>query len=369
MDGRDRALCTECFYGVLRWRLRLDAIIARTAPRGVPSDPELANVLRLGLYQLLVLDRVPERAAVHSTVSLARGLRGPRVAGFVNGLLRRVAREPPEPATLAERWGHPEWMVARFREELRDEAALEARLRANMAPPPMTVRLHPSTPPAEVPGTPSAHQPEVIRTDLGTSEVRQGVRDGRWLPQDEASARVVATLAPAAGERVLELCAERGVEASQIATAIGPTGRLVAVDASAPRLAECARLLARWAPEVRVALLAADATHRLPLRDDLRFDAVLVDAPCSGLGVIRRRPETLWRRRPEDVAALAAIQRKILAEAERWLAPGGRLVYAVCTTTPEETRDVVGDRAETVVETRPERDEGDGFFIARMTPP
>src|SRR5690606_27458477 len=120
----------------------------------------------------------------------------------------------------------------------------------------------------------------------------------------------------------------------------------------------------RWAPDVPVHLAAADATRPLPLRPDLRFDRILLDAPCSGLGVIRRRPETLWRRRPEDVETLAAMQQAMLAEAERWLAPDGTLVYAVCTTTPEETVGVVGERGRDAIATTPERDGTDGFFMA-----
>lgn len=369
LDPRDRGFVTECFYGVLRWRLRLDAEIGRRARKGMPSDPELANVLRLGAYQLLLLDRVPARAAIHTSVSITRRLRGDRVARFVNGVLRAIDRERTTPADLAERWAHPAWMVERLRAELGDDEQVEARLRANMTAPPTSLRLHPTARIEELPGArPSSLTPGVVLYEGPAEPVRQGVREGRWIAQDEASARVVHLLDCGVGQRVLELCAGRGVKSSHIATLIGESGLLVAVDSSAAKLADARRLVERWAPATPWLGLAADATRTLPLRPDLRFDRILVDAPCSGLGVIRRRPETLWRRRPEDVITLAALQRRIVDEALRWLTPGGALVYAVCTTTPEETTGVIGDRVvEATLETRPERDGADGFYAAKLS--
>ncbi|MFT7622692.1 MAG: 16S rRNA (cytosine967-C5)-methyltransferase [Myxococcota bacterium] len=351
LDPRDRGLVTELFYGVLRWRLRLDAVIGRFARKGVPKDPELANILRLGAYQLLLLDRVPDRAAVHTAVSLAKKMRGPQVSSFVNGVLRAIARDTSEPDTLAERWAHPQWMIDRFREEVGEEA-LEARLRANMTPPPQDLRLHP-TEEGPLPTEPDA--------------IRAGIRALRWIPQDPASQRVVELLDPQPGDRVLELCAGRGVKSTQLADAVGPTGSVLSVDASAPRLAEAARLLQRWAPEVPWQGICADGSEPLPLDPDLRFDKILVDAPCSGLGVIRRRPETLWRRQPNDVANLAALQKRILKGALSRLTPDGTLVYAVCTTTPEETVQVTGPQTGQTFQTTPETDQTDGFYATRLT--
>ncbi len=351
MDPRDRALVTELFYGVLRWRLRLDAVIARYARTGVPKDPELANILRMGVYQLLFLDRIPARAAVHSAVKLTRKVRGDKVSRFVNGVLRTVDRERPEPVDLAEAWSHPQWMVDLFRQEVGDDA-LASRLEANMQSPPMSLRLHPS---------------ETGPAPTDSDAIRRGIRAGKWLPQDEASQRVVRLLDPQPGDRVLELCAGRGVKSSQLAEAVQAAGRLVCLDASPGRLGEASRLLQRWAPDVPVSLLAADCARPLPIDPTQRFDRVLIDAPCSGLGVIRRRPETLWRRKPDDIAELAELQRRILTEALRWVHPGGVVVYAVCTTTPQETVDIVAPHtiADSFV-TRPERDGVDGFYCARL---
>ena len=367
LDPRDKGLVTECFYGVLRWRLRLDRVIARHARQGVPDDPELANLLRFGVFQLLFLDRVPARAAVHTSVEMARKLRGEFVAKFVNGFLRAVDRSREEPEDLAERYGHPHWMVERFRRELGDDAQLEARLRANMTAPPVTLRLHPSTSWDALAGAVPTPTPGVVAFDGDPELVRHGTKMGHWLPQDEASARVALLLDVQPGDRVLELCAGRGVKTTQLAAAAGPTGLVVGLDQAAGRLAEARRLLSRWAPTARVHLLAADASAPLPLSPDLRFDRILVDAPCSGLGVIRRRPETLWRRKPTDVTHLAKLQARILAEAERWAAPGATLVYAVCTTTPEETLGVLGARSPVGgFVTTPERDGTDGFYAAKL---
>ena len=364
MDRRDKALCTELFYGVLRWRLRLDTVLERHARKGVPSDPELANLLRMGLYQLIVTDRIPPRAAVDTTVTLARKARGQKVAGFVNGLLRGVLRDGAEPQSLAERWGHPEWLVTRLQAQLGD--GLEARLEANMTSPPITLRMKSGAKgpngalPTSVPGV-------VDASSVATAAVRKGTRKGWWLPQDPASARVVALLDPQPGEAVLELCGGRGVKTSQIAECVGTEGRIVTVDSSAAKLADGQRLVSRWAPGVPHYSLAARADLSLPLVEDQRFDRVLIDAPCSGLGTIRRRPETLWRRVESDITELAALQAAILAEAWKWLKPGGTLVYAVCTDTPEETREIVAQY--TVLDSfasAPERDGCDGFYAARL---
>lgn len=365
LDERDRGLATELTYGALRWRLRLDAMLGRLVARP-PDDPEVQNVLRLGVLQLLVLDRIPSHAAVHATVELARRVRGERIAGFVNGVLRSLERDRAallQAETVGERMAHPEWLVTRLREWVGEEA-LQSVLEANVAVPPVSLRLHPSTPRDLLPDAQDSEVPGVVFVDSEAAVVRQGVRDGRWIHQDPSSAAAVRHLAVPKGARVLELCAGRGVKTSQLAE---QAGLLVAMDLSANKLAAAQRLVQRWARAEPV-FVAADATRPLPLAPELRFDRILLDAPCTGLGVIRRRPETLWRRQPEDIAVLAGMQHAMLAEALRWLAPGGELVYSVCTISPEETRDVT--RAYQPVEellTLPGGPAGgDGFYVARL---
>lgn len=366
MDPRDRSLVTECFYGVLRWRLQLDSVIGQYAKRGVPKDPEVANLLRLGAFQLLHLDRVPARAAVHSTVKMARKLRGESISRFVNGVLRQIDREPPSFSELSKKWAHPQWIVDCFERELNDPTLLEARLRANMTPPPLTLRLHPNAP-QEAKDSVNMGENLTVLAPSNYQKVREGIQQNWWLPQDEASAKVVHLLNPKPGDRVLEICAGRGVKSSQIATAIGSNGLLLAIDNSAARLASSRRLLSRWAPDTPHHMVAANATNTLPIDSDLRFDRILIDAPCSGLGVIRRRPEILFSRQADDVAKNARVQKAMLATAQSWLKPDGVIVYAVCTTTQEETTEVTqGYSIIDHFESRPERDQIDGFYAAML---
>ncbi len=373
LEDRDRGLATECVYGTCRRRLWLDRVLAERIPRGLPSDVEVRNALRLGAFQLLLLDRVPAFAAVSTTIDLVRKVRGERVAGFVNGVLRSLERDPPS-RLHADRWAHPEWLVSRWATE--PGVDLAARLAANLAEPPVSLRLHPSVRSAALPGLGPTAQPAVfvVQEGLSSHTVRDWVRQGRALPQDPASARVVEWVEARPGHRVLELCAGRGVKTSQLAETLGPSDLLVAIDVSAAKLRDALRLVARWAPTVHVRALAADASQPLPLAPHVRFDRILVDAPCTGLGVLRRRPEILWRRTAGDIGVLAALQRALLTEAARWLAPDGVIIYAVCTTTPEETtqvldhaRNALGLTIERAFDTTPERDGQDGFFAARLT--
>ena len=236
-----------------------------------------------------------------------------------------------------------------------------------MSAAPTMLRLHPSTSIDAISGSlPSSHVPHHVVLPQSGAEILAGIRAGKWLPQDESSARVVQYLDPQPGDRILELCAGRGVKTTQLADAVGPSGLVVSVDVSASRLVENQRLLKRWAPGVPVYSFAADATELLPLDPELRFDRILIDAPCSGLGVIRRRPETLWRRQEEDIPTLASIQRKLVANVSPWLKPGGHCVYAVCTTTAEETTDIVGHCSVASFTTSVEKGSADGFYAARL---
>ena len=380
LDVRDRSLITSCFYGVLRWRIRLDSHIAAHARKGVPSDPELANILRLGVFQLLFLDRVPARAAVHTSVSLARKLRGQAVGKFVNGVLRSIDRHREPPSDLATRYGHPAWMVERLQEHLGD--TVEARLKANMTPPPVHLRVHPNAKHKTDDLTATTHPDVYIASaeETGSRMIRQGIREGLWLPQDRASVEVCDLLAiDTTRLDMLELCCGRGVKTTRFLEKrqqMGTQGHYIAVDASLPRLHEANRLCDRWLPAHDAVFIAADASAALPIDPEIQFDRIIIDAPCSGLGVIRRRPEILWRRSPDDIATLAALQRDIVHQAAARLRPGGQLVYAVCTRTPEETTSVVQDLASTSdlhiereVDFSPEVDGCDGFYAARMKKP
>jgi 16S rRNA (cytosine967-C5)-methyltransferase len=352
----DHALATRLVYGTLAWQGRLDHHLAGLVRAPLDSlEPGVRATLRLGLYQLLFLDRVPPYAAVDASVGLA-----PRPArGLVNAVLRRAAAlgaaglPLPDPAAdpmgrLAVEWSHPRWLVERWARAL-DPTELPALLAANNGQAPTALRtnvgrttrsaLTAELVAAGVRATATRWAPDGVAVEGGAARLRatSAWRDGRFAFQGEASQLIVPLLDLRPGARVLDACAAPGGKATHAAALVGDGGLVLALD---PRpggvgriRAEAARLGAR-----AVRALAADA-RRPPLVE--RFDAVLVDAPCSGLGTLRRHPELRWRRRPEDVARLAALQLEILEGVAPCVAPGGVLVYAVCTLAREENEDVV----------------------------
>lgn len=344
---RDGRLVAELAYGTLRRLLTLDRAIARASTRTLGDvDPVTLAVLRLGSYQLLHT-RIPPHAAVSETVALAL----PSGRGFANAVLRSIASHPPagpeggDDRAVSARTGLAAWAVGELRRVLPEEevepaaAALASRadlcLRANpcrTSAPSLTEALER----AGVAARPGLHHGDVLRVGSGVPSELPGFAEGWFAVQDEASALVGAAVQAAPGERVLDSCAGPGGKASDLACAVGPEGLLVAADATSPRAMLVARTAARLGVPVRV--VVQDARHPA-LRPE--FDAVLVDAPCSGVGAARRRPELLWRPRREDLARLARLQVAILAGASELVRPGGRLVYSVCTYPRAETEAAV----------------------------
>lgn len=351
LDPRDGALFTRLVYGTEAWRGRLDWTLAGLARR--PLDdlaPPVRAALRLGLFQLLMLDRVPPHAAVSTTVALVKELAGAGAASFANAVLRgfqrRGERAFPDAASapdahLAVRWSHPEWLVALWRAELGD-ARTAALLAANAQPAPTVVRVDPGV----------ASRDEVLARlaargidAQATAFARHGIvvaapvakltREPGLALQGEASQLVVDVLDPRPGERVLDLCAAPGGKTGAIAERVGEAV-VIAADRSRGGVRRIAALPAARAGRILPIVADAGAT---PLASS--FDAVLVDAPCSGLGTLRAHPEIRWRRQPADLEQLAARQRAILASAATLVKPGGRLVYATCTVAEVENERVV----------------------------
>ena len=346
MSARDRAFATDLVYGTLREQRRLDALLATAADRPVIDlDPPVRSALRVGAYQLL--HGSPPHAAVGETVAATPR----RARGYVNAVLRRLARTGPpwpEPEDLATRWSYPDWIVAELRDLVGDDAGLEAVLAAGNRPGALTLRPNRRSVDgdallAEVAAPGVTVEPgrlvadAVVVRGAGDPAALPAVAEGRATPQDQSSQAVATLVAAGPGSRVLDVAAAPGGKATALAEDVGDRGLVVAADVDAGRLRLVGAAGARLGLG-NLAVVRADG-RRLPTVP-ASFDAVLVDAPCSGLGVLRRRPEARWRTRAESVAGLAALQRELLQEAAGAVRPGGRLVYSVCTLTNAETTGV-----------------------------
>ena len=389
LDRRERGFLHELVYGTLRSRGRLDAALGAKSDRPLDEvDPPARTALRLGAYQVLRL-RVPDRAAVSESVDLVRA-DAPRAAGFVNAVLRRLARDgpPPEPDPvraplewLTTSGSLPRWLAERWLARLGPAAAV-SRAAAFAATPPTVLRLNPrmADAAARVQAAGVALQPLAVPGAFAATgePVVTLAADGIVYAQDQGS-QLVARLAARDG-RVLDACAAPGGKSTLLAD-LG-AAPVVAQDVSPRRARSLLALARRWgAPAVHV--IAGDA-RRPPLAGP--FDAVLVDAPCSGLGTLGRNPDIRWRARADDVSRHATRQREILDASAALVARGGTLVYAACSLEPEEDEGVVEPFLEAHADfgvaplpdwaapfasgrfarTLPERDGGDGFFAARL---
>jgi 16S rRNA (cytosine967-C5)-methyltransferase len=346
-DPRDRALATELVYGVLRQQRRLDHSLAPCVRQGMDAlEPVARALLRVGAYQLFFLDRVPGPIAVSATQDAADRLRASRLKGLLNAVLRRVLRDgealPPGDGddAIGVRASLPTWIVRHLREAYGDADVAREAL-ALRERPGLNVR------PTLASGGAAAVRRDLSAAGFAVAEGAAGTlvisgpgdpfasasfRGGGFVPQDPASLAVVGLLGDVAGVDVLDLCAGRGIKS----TALADRGaRVVAVDVAGDKLDQAHALAARLGLGDRLRTVAGDPSRqRLALGGPPGgFSKVLVDAPCTGLGTLRRRPEIAWRTRPDDVARLGRLQADLVAAAAAQVAVGGELVYAVCTFT------------------------------------
>jgi 16S rRNA (cytosine967-C5)-methyltransferase len=363
-DQRDRALAGEIATGTLRWQAAFDRIVTQFSKRDPARlDLEILIVLRLSLFQLLHLDRVPAAAVVDDAVELARKSGKRSAAGFVNALLRRASRErsrlplPEVPRDGADRdaaveylattWSHPRWLIERWIDRVGYEAAA-AWVRFDNQPAPLTLRVNTlrttrdalagGLAQAGVETEPARHATAGLIVRAGNPLLTPLANQGLFVVQDEASQLVGEFVGAQPGESILDACASPGGKTTQMAAMMRDEGRVVAADVRARRV-DLLRSTVAASGARSVRILQADARQSLPL--DPVFDAVLVDAPCSGLGTIRRDPDIRWRRAPSDFAGFAATQREILANAAAVVRPGGRIIYSTCSSEPEENEAVV----------------------------
>ena len=348
LSTRDRALTTDLVYGTVRMQRALDFLLGGVSNRKLATlDPRVRAALRLGAYQLLV--GVPPHAAVGETVSAV----DQRARGFANGVLRALARKgPPFPLpeggdaeSIALRTSHPDWIVRTLVDAFGPADAI-ATLELDNEPPAVTIRVNlartsvgeltAELTAAGVEVKPGTLVPDALRLrHTGDVAALAPVADGRATPQDQASQTIVDVLDPRPGERVLDVASAPGGKATASAERLRGSGLVVASDLHPGRVRAVARAAARLDLEGTIAPVIADG-RALPVRDGA-FDRVLLDAPCSGLGVLRRRPDARWRVQPANVQELAALQCALLGAAARAVRPAGHLVYAVCTLSNEET--------------------------------
>jgi len=358
LDVRDRALATELVYGTLRLAKFLEARIVKYAPRGLGSlDAHVRAHLLVAAYQILVLSRVPDFAAVDEAVESIGYLRGDRLSGFANAVLRKVTKEPkPSVEEIARAsLAGAEPALARAIVDSIGEAGALALLSAEETPPlglrtideatraEWIVRLREARPEASFEAGKVSPLAVLVR-GAGRVVDLPGYEEGAWTSQEEGSQVIALALGAKPGEIVLDACAGRGNKTSLLARAVGPDGAVDAADLHPAKLDRLREELARLglAPRDTIAVdwSKGSGSVRGP------YDRVLVDAPCSGTGTIRRRPELLSKRKAADVVELAELQRGILTRTAALVRPGGRLIYAVCSVLRDEAEGVIGAAAE-----------------------
>jgi 16S rRNA (cytosine967-C5)-methyltransferase len=371
LDGRDAALAAQIVYGALRVVPQLDEVIGRRLHRGNEKlDPFIRALFWAASYQVLFLARVPVHAAVDEAVRLARNERGPKVAGFVNAVLRKVADERPAEPTANPSLELPSWLGARLETSLGPERARAFREGRSLPPPiDLRVSLH-RVSRAEVREAIAKARPEATIEDglfspaalrlrhAGDPRSLPGFDAGLFVVQEEGSQVIAELVRARPDERVADACAGRGGKTGILAAAVGPGGSITALDLNESRLGQIPAQLARLRLEAELTIEAVDLTVGTAGLDG-RFDAVLVDAPCTGLGTVHRRPEILLRLGPEDPARMAEMQAKILRNAARLLRPAGRLVYAVCSPIDDEGPGVLPAAYEAGLELAPPLDPPD----------
>lgn len=406
----ERALLTELAYGVVQRLNTLDWALALYLKRPLEKlTPWIRNILRLGAYQLLFLERIPVAAAVDEAVKLAHRYGHQGVAGLVNAVLRKLgaakdklpwsAPQGDPEAYLSLHYSYPLWMVQRWVENM-GFAAAEAFCRAGNMVPPLTVRtntlrlsrlaLKEKLALENVAVADCLYAPVGLKLKL-TARLTElaAFREGLFQVQGEASMLVAPLLHPQPGEMVLDLCSAPGGKTLHMANLMQNKGNIVATDLYPQRL----KLVQDAAKRSGITIVQTERLdgRALPVDKTGAFQRVLLDAPCSGHGVIRRKPDLKWRRQPGDIAALALLQRQLLKEAFKALRPGGVLLYSACTIEPEETADVINlflegepaarpallapllpeelKKAEKVpgqIYLWPHKQDLDGFFIARI---
>ena len=403
LSGPDAALCSRIVYGVMQNRMLLDHYIgAYCSQKPEHLQPPLLDILRIGAYQILYLDKIPDSAAVNESVELAKMNKRGQAAGLVNAVLRKISKNkddlPAIPDKDAERYlsirySHPKWLVKRLVNLLGREEA-EAFMAADNGVSPMTIQVNPLKTTQEalmeelsqqgVTAKPHTWVPGCLElSGTGDLTALSAFREGKFMVQDGA-ARLVSLIADVKpGQKVLDVCAAPGGKSFSSAFAMEDNGKITSCDLhenKLKRIHEGGERLGLTCIET----VTADGRHHCAAWDG-EFDTVLVDAPCSGLGIIRKKPDTRYKK-ADELFTLPVIQAAILENAARYVRPGGTLVYSTCTILPEENEQVTDaflaehpdftkdafvlpdpvGKTDGSLPLWPQRHETDGFYICRM---
>ena len=404
LSGSDAALCSRIVYGVMQNRMLLDFYIgAYCTQKPDHLQPPLLEILRIGAYQIIYLDKIPDSAAVNTSVELAKLAKRGQASGLVNAVLRKLSQNkkalPPVPERddvqrLSIQYSHPKWFVKRLVSLLGREEA-ERFLACDNQIAPITVQVNPLKTTLEalteelqqagISVQPHSWVPDCLElSGTGDLAALPSFREGKFLVQDPA-ARLVSLIAGIRpGQKVLDVCAAPGGKSLSAAFAMAGNGSIVACDLHENKL----KRIQESADRLGVNIITTQAADGRVFRPEWEasFDTVLVDAPCSGLGIIRKKPDTRYKK-ADDLFTLPVVQAAILDNAARYVRPGGTLVYSTCTILPEENEQVteafLAEHADFGLEPFelplpvgksdgsltlwPQRHDTDGFYICRMT--
>lgn len=406
LEQRDRNLVTEIVYGTVKYQLRLAYMLDQLASqKSSKMDRKTYTILLMSLYQLVFLTRIPDHAVVHEAVNLAKA-EGLRSGKMINAVLRRAVEDMasikwPDPhkqrlTYLSKRASLPQWMIELWHKRFGYQRTVALTDYFN-APAPLWIRTNTlqTTPEkllqelkeAGIDATPSTHVPEgILLAGAGDLRVLKSFQNGDFTVQDESSMLVAHALNPQPKETILDMCAAPGGKTTHVAALMKNTGTIFACDIHGHRLALIRENAERLGVQ-NIYLFEQDATH-LPADWNEKFDRILLDAPCSGLGVLNRRADSRWHKRKQDIPAFVSLQANLLDEAARCVKTGGRIVYSTCTLTEEENREqidallvrqpgfVLDDQlgshwlhhpsTDGTIEVVPDKAKMDGFFIAAL---
>ena len=412
LTSREKAFITELVYGVLRWRDSIDWVLSAFSSRPKrPLSRLLRNILRLGIYQVLYLTQIPVPILVSETVEVAKELFNGKIARLVNGVLRNVERNRdrlPYPSfdddpfkAIAIQYSHPLWLVKKWVNHYGMETTT-ALCKANNTPPPLIIRTNTLKKTREeliaslhkegLSCEPVKYSPEGLLVYHPADISRlHSFQQGWFLVQDEAAQLISYLLNPKPGESLLDLCAAPGGKTTHIAQLMNNEGSIIAIDIRRDNIRLLQENQFRLGTDI-ISPLLADATQLLPFKESRLFDKVLLDVPCSGLGILRRHPDGKWRKSLGTITKVKKTQWKIIQNASQYVKPNGIMVYSTCTLNPEENETMIGEflaqkendfvlenprpdlpcqcfplvTSQGYFQTFPHRDFMDGFFGARL---